>query len=893
MTVPSETCFNLLNWTGVETTFATGIQVMEAADLLVTHIDGSTDARTLLVQGTHYSVSLSPTNVATVTRISFPPAAGQIEFMRDTDMIQPVNFEDLAHYSAEVHETLFDTAFMGIAEAKFLANDALDPPAVTVVFTPTGSLVATNVQAAIEELDADAFRKSVPGEIAALPVKTAPTAGDFILIEDSAAGYAKKRAAIVSLNAAINVAFTPSGSIVAFNVQTAIEELDLDAFKKSAAGEIAALTLKPTPDGADHVLIEDSLAGNVKRRVPFSAFVSAGGTTDADAFHKSTAGEIAALSSKPSPVAGDHVLIEDSAAGNVKKRVPASAFLTPSSMAAVNVTFSPTGSIAAIDVQAAIAELDLDAFRKSQAGEIAGLTQKATPVGADHVLIEDSAAGNAKKRVTMSAILVAANVSFAPTGSIAATTVQAAIAELDLDAFRKSVNGEIAALTQKATPAGTDHLLIEDGAASNAKKRATIFSILVAGNTSFTPSGSIVAADVQGAIMELDLDAFKKSALGEIQGLTEKAAPAAGDYLLLEDSAASFAKKRVPFSAFGGASTDGDAFHKSVAAEISALTQKVTPVAGDHLLIEDSAAGNVKKRVTVSGLLVASRVSFSATGSIAATDVQAAIAELDLDAFRKSVNGEIAALTQKTTPTGADHLLIEDAAASNAKKRVLLSFLLAAANHPFTAGGSIVATNVQDAIEELDLDAFRKSQSGEIAALTQKVTPTGSDHLLIEDAAASNAKKRILISSLPASTPSDASTTVKGISEFATAAEYRTGTDTGRSLVVSEVWASGAEVTLTDAATIAVDMATFINAVVTLAGNRAMGNPTNEKPGQAGVIRIVQDGTGNRTLTFGTDWEFAGGVAPVLSNGASSQDLLFYHVIAANRVYGSLAKNVS
>lgn len=139
----------------------------------------------------------------------------------------------------------------------------------------------------------------------------------------------------------------------------------------------------------------------------------------------------------------------------------------------------------------------------------------------------------------------------------------------------------------------------------------------------------------------------------------------------------------------------------------------------------------------------------------------------------------------------------------------------------------------------------------------------------------------------------DASTTAKGISEFATAAEFRTGTDTGRSLVVSEVWASAAEVTLTDAATIAVDMSTFINAVVTLGANRAMGNPTNEKVGQTGHIRIVQDATGSRTLSYGTDWEFAGGIAPVLSTAANAQDLLFYRVIATDRIFGSLVKAIA
>jgi hypothetical protein len=160
---------------------------------------------------------------------------------------------------------------------------------------------------------------------------------------------------------------------------------------------------------------------------------------------------------------------------------------------------------------------------------------------------------------------------------------------------------------------------------------------------------------------------------------------------------------------------------------------------------------------------------------------------------------------------------------------------------------------------------------------------------------ATDAEAQAKADTVRAITPSNlaalaASTTFSGFSEFATSAEYRVGTDTVRSLAVSQVWGAAAEVTLTDAATIAVDFSTFINGVVTLAGNRAMGNPTNEKAGQTGVIRIVQDGTGSRTLSYGTDWEFAGGTAPVLSTAAGSNDLLFYYIIATDRIFANLIK---
>jgi hypothetical protein len=54
----------------------------------------------------------------------------------------------------------------------------------------------------------------------------------------------------------------------------------------------------------------------------------------------------------------------------------------------------------------------------------------------------------------------------------------------------------------------------------------------------------------------------------------------------------------------------------------------------------------------------------------------------------------------------------------------------------------------------------------------------------------------------------------------------------------------------------------------------------------------VQDGAGSRTLGYHADWEFAGGSAPVLSTAIGAQDLLFYQVLAANRIFASLVKGV-
>lgn len=140
------------------------------------------------------------------------------------------------------------------------------------------------------------------------------------------------------------------------------------------------------------------------------------------------------------------------------------------------------------------------------------------------------------------------------------------------------------------------------------------------------------------------------------------------------------------------------------------------------------------------------------------------------------------------------------------------------------------------------------------------------------------------------STISDAGT-VAGLDE-ATSAQFRSNT-TDKALSTDQVWGAAAHVTLTDAASIAVDFSTFLNATVTLAGNRALANPSNTKVGQSGLIRVVQDATGTRTLSYGTSYKFAGGTAPTLSTAANSIDYLFYYIASSTEIFISAAKDIS
>lgn len=110
--------------------------------------------------------------------------------------------------------------------------------------------------------------------------------------------------------------------------------------------------------------------------------------------------------------------------------------------------------------------------------------------------------------------------------------------------------------------------------------------------------------------------------------------------------------------------------------------------------------------------------------------------------------------------------------------------------------------------------------------------------------------------------------------------------DTAKTDVVQSYSAAqrGTYVTLTDAATIATNMSLGNNFQVTLAGNRTLDAPTNVVAGQSGIIRVVQDATGSRTLAYNSVFKFPGGTAPTLTTTANAVDLLAYHCESATRI---------
>ena len=88
--------------------------------------------------------------------------------------------------------------------------------------------------------------------------------------------------------------------------------------------------------------------------------------------------------------------------------------------------------------------------------------------------------------------------------------------------------------------------------------------------------------------------------------------------------------------------------------------------------------------------------------------------------------------------------------------------------------------------------------------------------------------------------------------------------------------------TLTDASSIAWDLSLNQVATVTLGGSRALANPTNKVAGATYVLIVKQDGTGSRTLSFGSDYKFHLGATPTLSTGANHVDILCFITDGSN-----------
>jgi hypothetical protein len=244
-------------------------------------------------------------------------------------------------------------------------------------------------------------------------------------------------------------------------------------------------------------------------------------------------------------------------------------------------------------------------------------------------------------------------------------------------------------------------------------------------------------------------------------------------------------------------------------------------------------------------------------------------------------------LSAKTTLANADEFSIYDSAAV-----VAISTITMTGGGPtYTATATTAASHGLSNGDSLTISGATGNTSVNGVFTITVTSTTQFTYTATSNAAVTGSPVYILNPGLKKITWANFQTQV--VASAGTAGQYQANTP-ATLLSNNQVWSAATQVTLTDAATIAVDMATFLNATVTLGGNRTLGNPSNTKVGQTGYIRIVQPGSGGPyTLAYASNWEFGGGVAPVLTTTANAVDILFYQVLSATSILGSMVRNVS
>ena len=143
--------------------------------------------------------------------------------------------------------------------------------------------------------------------------------------------------------------------------------------------------------------------------------------------------------------------------------------------------------------------------------------------------------------------------------------------------------------------------------------------------------------------------------------------------------------------------------------------------------------------------------------------------------------------------------------------------------------------------------------------------------------------------------PATLTATELGYSDGVTSA-IQTQIDTKAVLTAVQTFTAGqrGEITaLTSAATVTIDMADSNHFSCTMAHSITFANPSNLTAGQTGSIFLTQDGSGSRTASWGTYWDWAAGTAPTLTTTAAAVDRIDYVVRSSTSINAVATLNLS
>lgn len=302
--------------------------------------------------------------------------------------------------------------------------------------------------------------------------------------------------------------------------------------------------------------------------------------------------------------------------------------------------------------------------------------------------------------------------------------------------------------------------------------------------------------------------------------------------------------------------------------------------------------------------VTANQVGFTPAGGIAATNVQAAIEELDTEKLPKAggtVTGELLigtagsfAFEGSTDNTYETYLTAADPTADRTitfpdqSGNVIVSGNASIVNADINASAAIAFSKLA-ALTSANILVGNSSNVATSVAMSGDVTISNTGATTVVTGTTSTAGKLQLTDSI-SSTSTSTAATPNSVKTAYDLANGKPGLDT------AQTWTKGqrGEITaLTDGTTITADFADSNNFSVTLGGNRTLANPSNLTAGQSGCIWITQDGTGSRTLAYGSQWDFTGGTAPTLTTTANAVDCLVYAVQSSSKITATLITNLS
>ena len=463
---------------------------------------------------------------------------------------------------------------------------------------------------------------------------------------------------------------------------------------------------------------------------------------------------------------------------------------------------------------------------------------------------------------------VASNIAFTPAGSISASTVQAAIAEIDAE--KQPLDGTLTALAALDASAG---LLEQTGGDTFVKRAIGVGAsdsvltradgdgrfLLQAGGTMTGPI--VLAADASSAMHPVTKQQFDAGLLNMGRRQSVRVATTAnitistalnngdtldgvtlatGDLVLVKNQSTASQNGIYVVGTTPARSAEFDTYNEH---------------AGSLIAVEEGTAGADTLWLCTSnrgGTLDTTAIAF--TQLFFAAYTAGGGLSLTGDAFSinfGSANTWLAAQTFlnagiKIQDTDASHVLTITGG-SNLTANRSLTFTTGDADRSVTLGGNF--------------------SIGGAVSIANAFSTSGAFAITLTATAATNV-------TLPTS---GTLATTSDIPAKGAGSDLRTGTDDAKYLTAKAIRDAFAFVALTDASTIAIDMATGFNFSVTLGGNRTLGAPTNSIAGQAGLILITQDGTGSRTLSFNSAWKFAGGT-PTASTAAGTVDAIAYTV---------------